>query len=401
MIPVVLISFCPTPSALPSVPSGEVEVRTVDDARVRGEIVGLDGDRLVLRTAEGRAEAPCREILSASFIAPPKVRREFPSLLQLSNGDRLFGAVETGKGDRLRFRPGGRDPIELPVAAIRRFVNLERARDRDPEEFVGAPEGDRLYLPAPGGLDHLNGTFASFDGDGVLFESALGRSRKSLADLVALVLAPEEPSRSDERLLALLDLADGSRMTGALTGFGEGAFEVALQVGPSLKVALDNLVAFTFRNGRYVYLSELEPAETTETPYFGGPDAMHFPPRRDRSVGGGPLRCGGKEFARGLGLHSRTVLRYLLGGKYSRFRAAVGIDDEVREFAFSGSAILRVFADGKLAFESPPLRAGEEPVRIPDVDLKGVREVRVEADYGEDFHIGDRVDLLDPVLIGE
>ncbi|MCI0588939.1 MAG: NPCBM/NEW2 domain-containing protein, partial [Planctomycetes bacterium] len=60
---------------------------------------------------------------------------------------------------------------------------------------------------------------------------------------------------------------------------------------------------------------------------------------------------------------------------------------------------LRVAVDGKPAFESPPLRAGGEPVPLPEIDVRGAKDLRIEVDYGEDFHVGDRVDLLEPVLI--
>jgi hypothetical protein len=375
------------------------EIRTVEEALHRGDIAGLSGTRLEVATSSGTVGIDCRDVLCATAIQPPVVGPSPSSLLELADGDVLFGTVDSGKGDVLSVHGPGEGLLEVAVGSLRRWIHLGNAAGRSAESFAPAPDADRLYLPAPGGLDHLDGTLSGFDGDGFTFESALGKTRRTFAESAALVLAPEgsPPARSD--LLALVEFGDGSRLTGRLVGLEGGELSIAPSWAPLVRFRLDRVASIRFRNGRYVYLSELEPIEAVETPYFGGADALRFPYQKDRSVGGGRLRCGGRVYARGLGLHSRTVLRYGLEAKYARFRALAGIDDEVLGFAFSGSALLRIAVDGKVVYASPPLRAGGEPLRIPEIDLKDARELRVEADYGEDFHVGDRVDLLEPVLV--
>ncbi len=375
------------------------EVRTIRDAVHRGEPAALEGTKLVLRSAGGTVAVECGDMLSAIAVQTPLRGTTPSSLLELADGDLLYGSVESGKGDLLHFRGAGEDLLDVGVGNLRRWIHLGNAGSRPPETFAPATDGDRLYVATAGGLDHLDGTLSALDGDGFVFESALGKTRKTFAEAVALVLAPEAEPKPSTELLALVELGDGTRVTGRLAGLEEGSLTLVPNWTKGLRVRLDRIASIRFRNGRYVYLSELEPAEAVETPFFGGSDALRFPFQRDRSVGGGPLRCGGRTWSRGLGLHSRTVLRYALDGKYDRFRALAGIDDEVLSFAASGSALLRVAVDGKPAFESPPLRAGGEPVPLPEIDVRGAKDLRIEVDYGEDFHVGDRVDLLEPVLI--
>jgi hypothetical protein len=61
----------------------------------------------------------------------------------------------------------------------------------------------------------------------------------------------------------------------------------------------------------------------------------------DRSVGNKPLTIGGKRFARGLGTHAPSVIRYPLKPEYRRFVAIAGLDDGQRHEQ-DGSVVFRV-----------------------------------------------------------
>ena len=55
-----------------------------------------------------------------------------------------------------------------------------------------------------------------------------------------------------------------------------------------------------------MYLSDLKPAEYHQTPYLDLP----WPYQTDRNVTGGLLRCGGRLYLKGLGVHSAARLVY-------------------------------------------------------------------------------------------
>ena len=88
------------------------------------------------------------------------------------------------------------------------------------------------------------------------------------------------------------------------------------------------------------------PTKVEETPYFG----HRFPWRHDVNLLGEPLKINGQGFDRGLAVHSRCVLTYDLGRRYSKFEALVGFDDASRG---KGRVDCRVFADGKEIYANP------------------------------------------------
>ncbi len=70
-------------------------------------------------------------------------------------------------------------------------------------------------------------------------------------------------------------------------------------------------------SGSVTYLSDLKPVRVYQ-PY----GTM----RRDKSHRGGPITIAGKRFARGLGTHAYSELRYALDGRYAWFEAWIGVD---------------------------------------------------------------------------
>src|SRR5438067_3998743 len=94
------------------------------------------------------------------------------------------------------------------------------------------------------------------------------------------------------------------------------------------------------RQGKAVYLSDLEPSKYEYTPYLG----VSWPYVKDGSVAGRELRLPGGTYDKGLGLHAHSRLSYKLGGKYRFFEALVGLDAQTGK---SGRAQIQVLLDGK------------------------------------------------------
>ncbi len=82
------------------------------------------------------------------------------------------------------------------------------------------------------------------------------------------------------------------------------------------------------------------------------------PVEKDRSFGecpagdGGTLRLNGVTFAKGLGVHANSDISYNLSGTCSRFKASVGLDDEVGS---NGSVKFQGFADNDVVYSSSTL----------------------------------------------
>jgi hypothetical protein len=153
-----------------------------------------------------------------------------------------------------------------------------------------------------------------------------------------------------------------------------------------------------FSQGKVLYLSAVEPREVQYTPYFD----FVFEYQRDRHLFGGPLRLGGRTYTRGLAIHSKTVLRYRLGGEYRRFTAMLGLDPEIKfdpgRPETRREARFEVRGDGRVLFAKDVL-AGEPPEPL-ELSVDGVVDLEIVVEFGRDnSDIGDRVHLGDAKVL--
>jgi len=85
------------------------------------------------------------------------------------------------------------------------------------------------------------------------------------------------------------------------------------------------------------------------------------------------IQLEGEPYTRGLGVHAPATIAYNLNSTYRRFISNIGIDDEV---GVSGSVIFQVLADNKEIYKSA-LMKGNSPTKIVDVDVVGVKELKL------------------------
>ena len=117
------------------------------------------------------------------------------------------------------------------------------------------------------------------------------------------------------------------------------------------------------------------------------------PAEKDRSNGelgatdGHTLTLNGTTYAKGLGVHSNSDVRYALGSDCTRFKASVGVDDE----AAKGSVTFQVFADGDLVYDSG-LMTGTSATKSVDVSIAGARQLRLVVTNGGDDLDHDHAD---------
>lgn len=115
--------------------------------------------------------------------------------------------------------------------------------------------------------------------------------------------------------------------------------------------------------------------------------------RAGKSIGGGPLKAGGKTFEHGVGVHSHSKYRLPVGGNALSFNALVAVDDDTDG---KGTVVFRVLADDRVVAEAAA-KGGEAPKPI-SADLAGASFVTLEAtDAGDGIHF-DHADWLDAVF---
>ena len=147
------------------------------------------------------------------------------------------------------------------------------------------------------------------------------------------------------------------------------------------------------------YLSDLEP--------FGAQRGINSPQptyQKDKSLDGGVIRMGDRRFDKGVGCGADTALVYALDGKYARFKATVGIANEMKDAANpKPSAFVTVHVDGVGQFESGPILAEAKPKEV-DIDVRNARTLmlRVSCNWDDNGNgIHDHIDWADARLVGK
>jgi alpha-galactosidase len=120
----------------------------------------------------------------------------------------------------------------------------------------------------------------------------------------------------------------------------------------------------------YPYLSDLAPTFAISA---YGPLELDISNGESAAGDGRPIMLGGTGYAKGLGVHAPSELRYDLGGRCTAFAADIGLDAEV---GANGAAVFQVWADGALIYDSGVLRGGMGPVPVY-LDIPGVHELRL------------------------
>jgi hypothetical protein len=122
------------------------------------------------------------------------------------------------------------------------------------------------------------------------------------------------------------------------------------------------------------------------------------PAERDRSNGesgggdGRTITLNGATYAKGLGVHSPSNLKYALNGTCSSFTAVVGVDDEV---GGSGNLVFEVWTDGTKKYDSGVL-TGSSGSQSVNVSVSGARELSLIVSNGSDGrNFADHADWAD------
>jgi hypothetical protein len=314
--------------------------------------------------------------------APPET--PLRPLVVLADGGRLAADTLQVDGETAAVESESFGELKMPRTSLAGLVlrapaerrALERLLDRmaahaGPRDRLLLANGDELE----GRLERMNESSVAFRGDG-------GPAQVERARLAAVIFAERRvPAGVQATPRLWLGTRDGSRLLADRLEPDAAGVRAVLAAGPAVRVRLADVVWLQPSGGRAVYLSDLPATGYRHVPYL----TLAWPYRNDRSVTGTPLRAGGREYAKGLGMHSTARLTYLLAEPYRSFQAELAIDQQT---AGGGSVRFRVFVDGREKFASPTLRGGDKPLPV-SVDLSAAKRLDLVVDFA------DRADQLD------
>ncbi|MBR1921879.1 MAG: NPCBM/NEW2 domain-containing protein, partial [Kiritimatiellae bacterium] len=124
-------------------------------------------------------------------------------------------------------------------------------------------------------------------------------------------------------------------------------------------------------------------------------------PQARRAVDGRPLTAKGKTYERGIGMRPESAVLFRADGKVAAFDALVAIDDGATNATpwksyGKPTAQFRVWADGRIAWNSGDVKSGQAPVAA-HVELAGAKEIVLETTGGGEWTAYDaaHADWLD------
>jgi hypothetical protein len=119
-----------------------------------------------------------------------------------------------------------------------------------------------------------------------------------------------------------------------------------------------------------------------------GPVEKDMSNGEDLQGDGQTITLNGVTYAKGLGAHADSDVRYALAGGCSRFTASVGVDDEVGTF---GTVAFQVYSDGSKIYDSGVM-SGTSATKNIDVSISGTNELRLVVTDGGDGSAYDHAD---------
>ncbi len=410
----------------------EVDVRLLNETSHKGEIVGLTEETLLLKSASGGdLMLKIHDLESiAPTTAPAPAIREATIRVELVDGSILAAtSFDVSKG-QANIGAVDREPLAIPTRSIQSVLLLPLDAHPDLQRSWSDIEqakrtGDTIVIRKDVAVENAD------DPDGaVRMEVVLNSLDGVLRDVSDISVSfhydgstvPVDRPRVQgffyfhpvkrelrDPICRVVD-ADGCQWSvRSLETDGE-KISIVTPAGVAATINVDRIKAFDFTAGNTIYLSDISPARIEWKPYFESVATAAsleklYRPRMNQAFDGGQLRIYDalnedssdgaskpelvKTFDKGIAMHSRTRLEYLLPGEFKRLVAVAGIDERVRE---RGNVRLVITGDGKTMYEGTISGKDPSPAKL-NLDLTGVRRLAILVDYGDALDIGDYLNL--------
>ncbi len=380
-----------------------VDVKPLSGPSIQGELVGVEADAVLVQRDGQTQRLPT---LGLWEVIPVEPAEAMPSLttfqVELVDGSHLLATRYRVVEGLAQCKLAGGEEIEIRTRAI----HTVRFRDHATTPVLAAQwqeitsekhSGDVIVIRRQESLDHLDGVLLDVRDDTVQFEFDGDKIDVNRQKLDGLIYYHPVARELPQRICQVVDSA-GSRWNAKSLSLGQETIEVTSPAGVKIDLPLQRLAKLDFSSGNTVWLSDLEPEFVQRRPYVASrlpqPSLEQlFQPRRDLGMTGRPLSLDGVTYAKGLALTSRTEMVFRLTDDYRYFHAVAGIDDSVRD---GGNLDLVISGDDKVLLTRTV--TGREKSFPVDLDITGVKRLKILVDFGREMDIADHLDLCDARL---
>lgn len=383
--------------ALTAVP---VEVRPLAGPSFRGELVELSAEAVVVQTDAGAQKLDLASLweLTATPTAPP-VDRSVTVWVELMDDSLLRGDGYTATAGTATVRTMTGQSLSIRTAAIRAvrfrdYASAPQLAERWHEISTAKATGDSLVIRRAEKLDQLTGAIRDVTDEAVQFEADGETVQAKRAKLEGLLYYHPAAGELPRRSAQVTDVS-GSQWSVKSLRKADEQLELVTVAGVSASLPLTEIRRIDFSSGNSQWLDALEPQSVSWRPFIqtklpGEKVARLFEPTGPAAPGGHPLLLAGQEYDHGLAIHSRTELVYRLSGEFRQFLAVAGIDDRVRP---AGNVRLVISGDDRELF-AQTVTGSDEPLAV-NVDITGVKRLKILVDFGEQLDLADCLDLCD------
>lgn len=381
----------------------EMEIQTLDGQRLAGELTELTSTRLTIEGPGGCMSLNTDNLLTVGPKSKPAAVEQTPGAwIELVDGSAL-AAREYAVADRqaqVTLLDG--ETLAVPTRDLS-AVRLQAAVDGVAAEWGRIldmkADGDLLVVRKGDSLDYHKGVLHEVNDKAVQFELD-GETISVKRTKVFALVYHQAADRSLPQAVCRVTDATGSQWVTQRIALGDtGQLEWTTLAGIQVARPAAAVTNIDFSGGKILFLSDLKPESVKWTPYFGDEKttaaaAAFYAPRQDQNLESKPLQVEGKQYPKGLALHSRTQLVYRLPDRFRRLKAVAGIDDAVRPH---GNVHLVIRGDDKLLFDASI--GGNKPAVPLDLDLSGVRRLVILADFGTELGVADHLDLCNARIV--
>jgi hypothetical protein len=381
----------------------EIEVLPLQGPSVTGNLIELTSEVVAIESAGQRVSFETGKLMAIAPKQKPAAAPPGPLALELVDGS-TFTAQEFIVRDRkAQVNLGDKDTLDVPVRDIAtvRFQAASETLSKEWTRILGLQsDTDLLVVRKADTLDYHKGLLGDITAATVNFDMDGDKVPLKRPNVFGLSYY-HAGGRELPAAICLVSDNAGGRWSVCRLEMSSDKLLLITTTDLVIERPLERLTNLDFSRGKILYLSDLKPDTTRFTPYFGTEKEVpaitgFFAPRQDQNLEGKPLQLDGKQYSKGLAVHSRTELVYRLPGKFSRLKATAGIDDAVRP---NGNVRLVIRGDDKVLLEETV--AGKTPATLLDIDLDmtGVRRLGILVDFGEDMDVADHLDLCNARII--
>ncbi len=367
-----------------------VKVDTVSSSGELGRLESFSLDSgLVLTKANGeQVRRPAADVVRIESVGPVFEPWANRVRVSLTNGDLIIGVLRDGEPDYVSVYTSVLGLLSIP---LERIVSIELPGKHGDKlnEFLRRDKllEDKVLL-ANG--DVVGGFLVSVSEATLELERGNSVQRIEISRIAAIRLS-NTPEPKQSGLRAVLHFIRGGRATATGFVFANGEAGADLEYKKQVEIDPETIAAIDVAGGRWEWLSDKTPVSYTHTPML----SLSWPARNDTNVLGELMSVDGFVFKKGLGLHSKSRIVYVLDGRYTEFTSVIGLDDQAGPWA---NVDVKVIADDKLLYERCGLTL-QDVIKEIRLNITDAKRLELIVDFGRNGDLQDRFNFARAALI--